>query len=334
MIDRGALSETDAAADAALLLARLGHSDRAREILDRRVGWQRAKLLADLAEAAASHGQPDRAEEYGTLLREQVQHLSAHEAPWAMARVARLFLLRGDRTRAHELAESAFNALAGVEEGRYLRELGGPLARAGETALALKCVRRDDDDWMLGESEIAENAAEAGNVLDAVAIAVRLLDTLSAAGSDTFWNTWITRHCIAALVKANRLDLATQKTQLINDPKERTQALIMIAQAYGKAGKTSRALGVTRVALDLVHTTGDSPLPVEQAQLAAILSTVDRAAASNELRDALRAAQGESSEAFFETLVAGAPMLASLDGGNVLFEILHTLARAPTVAQR
>ena len=333
MLDRGRVAETESAGEAALLLARLAAWERAREIVDRLRGLPRLRTLAAGVEIAVATGQPDRARDWAELVEREAENLEPRERATARAHAARVFFVLGDRERSRVLAESAF-ADSGALDHDGLRELSISLARAGQGDLAARCLAGDEDrKWQeLYQARVAEALAEAAQKDAALDLASRVFDSAAAPGADRFMVAWTRRHAVVALARAGRGDLALQKAQLLDNGSERTLALSEIARSFVTMNQPAEARSTVRKAFETINNVllRNASLHVARASLAAILASIgDVAEAGRALQEAIRLGQAQGMDGFFDTLVAGVPVLTSLDAGATAWEVFEALEHAP-----
>jgi hypothetical protein len=318
------------------LLARLGRWPEADAMLGSISGLSRLHLLADLAEQAIKLGQEERSQEYQGRLEQETDLLTARQIPLARARLARIYLLRGNRSGAAELGLSAYEALRSIGEPKALEELAVPLARAGQKNIAIACLPPQPDlrsrTWR--EASIAEALAEAGEIEDAAEMAEELLATLETEDRDSFFDDWARRDCGEVLAMANQLELALAVVLAIKDAKVRVNGLVKIARSFVRAERLAKAEEVLKRACDIIGDPTVGSSAETRAEYASILAQMGRSEdAQAELRGALRQAEAQGAEALIGTLIAGAPVLALIDQGQTLYDIARAIEGCAVLAR-
>jgi hypothetical protein len=319
------------------LLARLGRWPEADAMLGRISGLSRIHLLADLAEHAIELGEEERAQQYQVQVEQETDLLTARQIPLARARLARICLLRGNRSAAAELGRSAYEALRGVAEPKALEELAVPLARAAQKSMAIACLPPQPDlrSRSRRQTAIAKALADAGEIDDASEMAKELLATLEVEEQDSFYDDWVRRDCGEVLFISGQPESALPVVLAIGDAKVRVNCLIKIARSFIRVERFAEAEEVFKRVCDIINgpTVGSSA--ETRAEYASILAQMGRSeSAQAELRGALRQAEAQDAEALIGTLMAGAPVLALIDQGQTLYDIARAIEGCAVLARR
>lgn len=317
---------------ASRVLAQLGQWNEI-PLLDSESGIPLINLLADCARIALARGERERAEQWVDRLRKEMERLKASDVPPAQAHLAQLLLLLGDSKGAQELAQTAYEG--GIKAGdRMVRALvSRPLALAGSKDLALKSQAWGEEaihPW--DEGTVAEELAEGGHYQDAIETAQAVLEKLPEMKGSSL-EKWARRSCIKALAKAEQPDLAAQAYSVDDDAEMQVDELLEIAQCYHRNQQINKMEETLKRALSVVKKAPAAAVAARHAKVAAFQAAMGYTEqARAELLNALRNAEAEGSKTFLSTLQAGATVLASLDGGVTLLEVLRALERVTVIS--
>jgi hypothetical protein len=326
IVDRVLLQRPGAHFDAARVLARLGQWQRAREVaagLDDLSS--RCTLFAELAESALTEGQAAQAQELVRLMEEALPRLTMPGVALTEARLARIYLLLNKKDLATELAQKAFQRFQAQPQAADPAALGQLLARAGHQDHALQCLAVVDNIFskLRSEVRIAEGLADAGNASEATAMLEKMIEGARTAGGEDYRNYWLMPLCAEALAKVGQPDEALRHVEAIQDPGKQLDTLIDIGKVLRQAMQVVRIGPLIERALHIADACPQKRFATERAHLASLRNGPGhQEEATRLLQLALGLADAESSDALLQTLAAGAPVLAALDQGRTLAEIL------------
>jgi hypothetical protein len=318
--------------EAVRLLARLGQWDRITPLLERVSGLSRVYRLGAVAETAMQQGERELADRWMELIRKEAEGLNTVDQAEALLVLARLLRLRGDRSDAEKLTRTAFEAVERTGNLTALRNLATRLAQAGNQSLAVKSLLAAEDASLpfWEEAGVAEALATTGQSQEAVAAAQAILSKLDGDNSKQSSNRYPRNLCLRTLVKAGQPDLAQEALSKLDDAEDQVDLLLEIARFYQQSRQSAAAEAALTRALDVLNHSRADALFAKRAELAAVLDRIGRQERARALLlEALRRAEETGAEIFIDTFIASTPVLAALDQGRTLIEVLHAMERVP-----
>jgi tetratricopeptide (TPR) repeat protein len=329
-------TETGSMTEVALMLAQVDRWSDVAEVVSRRSGIERTSILERLAQQAITRGQRERAKECAAIIRRDSEALSASQRAIALIRLAGLHLLLGDPNVARELARTGYDYYAKANDNEALKGLGRVLARAGQMDLVLECLSKEGEGrsraWK--EAEVAIELAESGQCDDAVNFALSAIERMETERDEPLHDLFCSK-CVEALARAGRLDLASEKVALIKEPHERASALLKSAASCQQAPQQPQVEKLLQQVRLMIDNLTAARASVMRAELAAVFQKIGRSeSAKSELLEALRLAEGEGLTTFLDALMVGASVLAAMDQGETLWEVVQGLEQCTFLSRR